>query len=197
MHLLNDEHAAHCFWVNIQVDPMEVWLRDESDDSGHFPGSEDGCFNLNNISAFTTMIVEGPPATGFLQRAQGTRRQSVVPSVVPSSGSSVRVASVLLPPPIYRSVTAPKKAPVVTVKVVKANMKLSKKGSAGNPEFDSLSQMYVDLTEITANITHVTEIVRNQWGTEYTVVSAEGIEIADSTATQGELRSYNFMQLRN
>ena len=76
-------------------------------------------------------------------------------------------------------------------------MKLSKKVSAGNPEFDSLSQMYVDLTEITANITHVTEIVRNQWGTEYTVVSAEGIEIADSTATQGELRSYNFMQLRN
>ena len=57
------------------------------------------------------MIVEGPPATGFLQRAQGTRGQSVVPSVVPSSGSSVRMASVLPPPaPIYRSVTAPKKA---------------------------------------------------------------------------------------
>ena len=181
-------HAAHCLWhTYIQVDPMEVWLRDESDDSGHFPGSEDGCFNLNNISAFTTMIVEGPPVNGYFQRAQGTRGQSIVPSVVPTSGSSVRVASVLPPPPIYRSVTAPKKAPVVTIKVVKAKMKLSKRGSTGNPEFDSLSQMYVELTEATANITHVTELVRNQWGTEYTVVSAEGIEIADSTATQGKL----------
>ena len=164
-----------------------AWFRDESDDSGHFPGSEDGCFNLNNISAFTTMIVEGPPVNGYFQRAQGTRGQSIVPSVVPTSGSSVRVASVLPPPPIYRSITAPKKAPVVTIKVVKAKMKLSKRGSTGNPEFDSPSQMYVELTEATANITHVTELVRNQWGTEYTVVSAEGIEMADSTATQGKL----------
>lgn len=159
---------------------MEVWLKDKSDDSGHFPGSEDGSFNLNSIPPFTTMIVEGPPVSGFLPRAQGTRRQSVVST----SSSAVRVASALPPPPIYRSVTAPKRV-AITVKVVKARMKMLKKGS-GNPEFESLSQMYIELTEATANITHVTEMVCKQWGTEYNVVSAEGIEIADSSATQGE-----------
>ena len=57
---------------------MEVWLRDESDDSGHFPESEDGSFTLSGISPFATMIVEGPLlVSGFPPRAQGTRWQSL------------------------------------------------------------------------------------------------------------------------
>ena len=159
---------------------MEVWLRDESDDSGHFPESEGGSFTLSGIAPFTTMIVEGTLVSGFPPRAQSTR--GLLPAV--ASSSSVRVASATPPPPIYRSVVAPKKV-AITVKIVKARMKMPKKGS-GNPEFESLSQMYVELTEATANITHVTDMVRKQWGTEYYIVSAEGIEIADSAATQGE-----------
>lgn len=161
---------------------MEVWLRDESDDSGHLPvsGSEDGAFNLNSIPPFTTMIVEGLAASGSaLHRALGTRGQSVTPT----TSSTVRVATSLPATPIYRSVTATKKV-ALTVKVVKAKM-MSKKGS-GNPEFESLSQMYIELTEATANIMHITEVVHKQWGTEYNIVFAEGIEIADSAATRGE-----------
>ena len=162
---------------------MEVWLRDESDDSGHFPESEDGSFTLSGISPFATMIVEGPLlVSGFPPRAQGTRGQSL--AMMASTSSSVKVASATPPPPIYRSVVAPKRV-AITVKIVKARMKIPKKGS-GNPEFESLSQMYVELTETTANIAHVTDMVRKQWGTEYYIVSAEGIEIADSAATQGE-----------
>lgn len=170
--------------IVVQVDPMEVWLRDESDDSGYFPESEDGIsFNLSGISPFATMIVEGPLLNGFPPRAQGstTRGQSLA---MASTSSSVKVASGTPPPPMYRSVVAPKRV-AITVKIVKARIKMPKKGS-GNPEFESLSQMYVELTDATANIAHVTDMVRKQWGTEYYIVSAEGIEIADSAATQGE-----------
>ena len=161
---------------------MEVWLRDESDDAGYFPESEDNTsFNLSGIAPFATMIVEGPLVSGFPPRAQGTRGQSLA---MASMSSSVKVASATPQPPIYRSVVAPKRV-AITVKIVKARMKMPKKGS-GNPEFESLSQMYVELTEATTNIAHVTDMVRKQWGTEYYIVSAEGIEIVDSAATQGE-----------
>ena len=33
--------------------------------------------------------------------------------------------------------------------------------------------MYVELTEATANIAHVTDMVRKQWGTEYYIVLAD------------------------
>ena len=71
------------------------------------------------------------------------------------------------------------------MRFVKVRMKMPKEGY-GNPEFGSLSQMYDELTEATVNITHVTDMVRKQLGTEYCIVSAEGTEIADSAATQGE-----------
>ena len=122
------------------------------------------------------MIVEGPPLA--LHRAQGTRGQSVA-----STSSTVRVASVLPPPPIYQSITTPKRV-ASTVKVAKARMRMPKKGS-GNPELESLSQMYVELTEATANIKKCHRSSLLKVG-DRIYVSAEGIEIADSSATQGE-----------
>ena len=95
------------------------------------------------------MIVEGPLVSGFPPRAQGTRGHSLA---MASTSSSVKVASATLQPPIYRSVVAPKRVEI-TVKIVKARMKMLKKGS-GNPEFESLSEMYVELTEATANARH-------------------------------------------
>ena len=93
---------------------MEVWLRDESDDSGHFLESEGGSFTLSGITPFTTMIVEGPLVSGFPPRAQSTRGLLLAMA----SSSSVRVASATPLPPIYRSVVAPKKV-TITVKLLR------------------------------------------------------------------------------
>ena len=60
----------------------------------------------------------------------------------------------------------------------------SKRG--GKPDFTYTGQLYIELTESTANVAQVCEAVRRQWGTEYTVVSTEGLEIDDSLATQGQ-----------
>ena len=62
-------------------------------------------------------------------------------------------------------------------------MILTRKGK--KPDFETIGQMYVDLTDSTANITHVRGKVQEQWGSEYTIVSTEGLEIEDSSATQG------------
>ena len=67
--------------------------------------------------------------------------------------------------------------------VVKATMCIPKKGI--KPEFQSLNQMYIELSESTANVGFVTEAIKKQWGSEYIIVTIDGLEIDDSSATQG------------
>ena len=168
--------------------PSELWLRDECDGSVYFP-DQDGQFNLqdDNITPYSTLVVEGPTASGLntrmgfssAVRAGGQsalpQHQSPVTSPLPSAGHG---------PPMFRSVIAPRKAPVTLIKIMKAKMSAAKKG--GKPDFQCTGQMYIELTDATANVGQVCEAVRRQWGTEYTVVSIEGLEIDDTVATQGQ-----------
>ena len=62
---------------------------------------------------------------------------------------------------------------------------IAAKKTGGKPEFQCTGQMYIELTDTTANVGQVCEAVRRQWGSEYTIVSVEGVEIDDSSATQG------------
>ena len=68
---------------------------------------------------------------------------------------------------------------------MKAKISASTKWGA-KPEFNCTSQLYIKLTKSTANISQVSEAVHKQWGTDYTVVLTEGLEIDDSLATQGQ-----------
>ena len=150
---------------------METWLKDECDGTANFPEMEDGRFNLQNIQPYTTLIVEGPTVNGFTPGALNFsgRGQSVVPATS-------------LPAPIYHSVTASKKV-TISIKVVKARMHIPKKGIKS--EFQSLSQICIELTKSTANVSHMTGAVRKQWGSEYIIVTNDGLEIDDTSATQG------------
>ena len=84
-----------------------------------------------------------------------------------------------LPPPTFRSVTA-------------TRMRLSArkwsrrrcKGREGKPEFQLTSQTYMEVTKATANVEHILGII-SWWGPEYTLVTNDGLQIEDSTATQG------------
>ena len=64
-------------------------------------------------------------------------------------------------------------------------MILSRKNK--KPDFETIGQMYVEVTETTANVVNIKQTVRDQWGDEYTIVTTEGLEIEDSSATQGWL----------
>ena len=46
-------------------------------------------------------------------------------------------------------------------------------------------QTFVDVTESTSNVNYVRNAVQKRWGEEYTLVTADGLEIEDSSGTQG------------
>jgi len=87
-------------------------------------------------------------------------------------------------PPFWRSVTATKKSPPTSlIKVVNAKMTANAK-KGGKPSFTPISQTYLQLTEATATVGHVCEQLRNNWGSEHTVVTTEGLEVEDCSTTQ-------------
>jgi len=68
---------------------------------------------------------------------------------------------------------------------VKAKMTACAKRS-GKPSFTFTGQTYLPLTETTASVANVSEQIQKQWGSEYTVVSTDGLEIEDCAATQSK-----------
>ena len=56
---------------------------------------------------------------------------------------------------------------------------------AGRPEFRRLGQTFISHLECTANIHHVTLAVKAEFGNQYVVVTADGLEVQDSSSTWG------------
>lgn len=73
-----------------------------------------------------------------------------------------------------------------TVKVTKAIRNLN---SAGKAEFTPLEVGYLGISSSTANVYHISEMVKEKWGKDYTLVSNEGLPIGDSTGTRGKART--------
>ena len=122
--------------------------------------------------SFATLIVEGPsqgpgPVTG----------RHTLSSLPPSaSGSSMT-------PPSFRSVVAAKRSPAVfTLKIVKAQMQRLGRGKVS---FNAINQMNIELQEETANLDFILAAIQKQWGTEYTLVTNDGLELDNSPATRG------------
>ena len=55
----------------------------------------------------------------------------------------------------------------------------------GKCEFANHGQTFVDVTESTSNVNYIRNAVQKRWGEEYTLVTADGLEIEDSSGTQG------------
>ena len=125
-----------------------------------------------------TLVVEGPAqaAASSLPQANNLPCASSLVTV-----SSTPTTSSLPPPPTFRSVTAPRWVPSFSLKMLKA--KLTKNGRQ-KPDFEPLNQTYIELVESTANLEHILVLVRRRWGSEYTIVKNDGIELEDSPATQ-------------
>ena len=52
------------------------------------------------------------------------------------------------------------------------------------PVFQPVAQMFVDITETTANVEHIHAAISSCWGDNYLLVSVDGLQIEDSLATQ-------------
>ena len=83
---------ALTYLIILQLDPNNIWLKDDVDGTVIFP-EEDGTFNLENINQYTVFDVEGSE----MRASTGSNSVSV------DSATSSR--------PTFKSVIAPKKAP--------------------------------------------------------------------------------------
>ena len=52
-----------------------------------------------------------------------------------------------------------------------------------------VDQVYIDLTEATANVHHVNAFLKRELGEDYVVVGSDGFPVKDATATQGILHA--------
>ena len=168
-----------------QTSPADAWLRDEVTDAAYFP-LDDGTFDLSDgVTSITTLVVEGSVSRSSLPPPCPFRSQSV--SITPPISSNL--------PPTFRSVTAPRRTQSFSLKIVKATMVRS--GVKRKPKFQ---QIYVELVESTANLEHVLNIVQNRWGAHFVLVTSDGLQLEESSATQGvygriifSIRSINFI----
>jgi hypothetical protein len=158
-----------------QVDPGEAWLQDDISGTAYFP-NEDGSFT--GLNSFQTLIVNGAPSSSsphgmFVASSHGSAQTSTL-----SSTPSVSK----LPAPQFRSVvlSASKKS-THRLKVIKATLTWQGK----KPVFTSDMSGYIDLQESTANVENVLSEVRKKWGSSYIIVNNDGLQIEDSSATQG------------
>ncbi|MDA8009024.1 MAG: hypothetical protein MPK75_04815 [Alphaproteobacteria bacterium] len=60
---------------------------------------------------------------------------------------------------------------------------------SGKPTFSTLGQTFVEVTEATANVTFIKHAIQQKWGSEYTLVTADGLELEDCSGTQGKHHS--------
>ena len=60
--------------------------------------------------------------------------------------------------------------------------------TGGKPEVTRLSQAFIDITESTANVPFITSaMIQAKWGgSEYVLVTADGLQIKESSGTQGK-----------
>ena len=45
--------------------------------------------------------------------------------------------------------------------------------------------MYLQITELSANVTLIKAAIQRKWGADYTLVTSDGIELEDSPGTEG------------
>lgn len=82
----------------------------------------------------------------------------------------------------WSSISIAKPTSIANVKVVQAKFK---KLPNGWPDFTILSQTFVEIYETTPNVTYLSSVIKEKWGAEYLLVTSDGLQINDTTGTQG------------
>ena len=76
------------------------------------------------------------------------------------------------------------------VKVVQATMK---KLSNGKYEFNNENQTYITVTEGTANLDYISQVVQRKWGAGYVLVTSDGLKLDDSAQGMYAMEEYQLV----
>ena len=120
----------------------------------------------------TDLVAMGSPAQGQ-------------PSFAPSAGRVASISSLANEPSTSgtQSVQAIRKTQSINVKVIQASVK---RLANGKLEFMPHNQTFVDVTEATANVNYVTSAVQRKWGSDYNLVTSDGLKVDDNSGTHGK-----------
>lgn len=149
-----------------------MWLREEFGNRAYFPDSSSKFQFPSNVGrSVISLMVEGA-----LPVSQTQAVPCSTPLSLPQQSSSSTSH------PVYKPIFSAKKEPTVSVKVVQATMS---KTSSGKTEFQRQGQLFIDVTESTANVPYISNAIQKKWGNDYMLVTVDGLEIDDSAGTQG------------
>ena len=105
-------------------------------------------------------------------------------SKTPQHLAKMVLPSIATPIPAFRSVTAHRqtRGKSVSVKIVQSRVSFSE---SGKPTFEKIGQMFVDVGEGTATVPYIQSTMQAEFGSNYTLVTNDGLELHDSAGTQG------------
>ena len=161
----------------MQLDPATVWLHEESPGSrAFFPDPSNTHFLLTDDVdiLITNLVAMGSPVQSTSSSTSATTRMS-------SASAEPSTYGLQVPQTQY---TASRKAQSTNVKILQASIK---RLSNGKIEFLAQNQTFVDVTETTANLHYVSSAIQRKWGSEYILVTSDGLKLDDSSGTQGML----------
>ena len=163
-----------------QVSPSSVWLRERFGTRVFFPNAE-GTFDFSAEDEYNHLDVEG----GTLPSSPNPQATATVSSV--SSNSSNHFSRGY---PGFSSVVnqfgGRRQGSGLTLKVIQA--RIMGRARNGRPSFQVLDQIFLDVAEATANVHHISALVKREFGEDHVVVTADGLEVRDSSGTQGTHR---------
>lgn len=190
---VNTPVSAEMISRMFNVERLSVWLRDYVTSRVYLP-DEEGSFADFRPTAFSRVLVEGRDCEEAQSSRMGTTLNAVKgpgPSRTGACGSGFGSSggggnrswpgfkSVI--PGSGRSCL---KEPTYFLKIVKA--KMAKPKAKGKITVEVLDQSFLEITEKEANVAVVSKHITENWGSNWILVSAEGIEISDCPATRGE-----------
>ncbi len=143
-----------------------MWLKEEFGQRAFFPDSTNSKFEFPaDVSQLElSLTVEGSPHT----------RQPSTPVSTPLPSTSYSYRPVI---PIA------KKGQTGSVKIVQASFK---RLPNGKPEFSQIGQVFIDISETTANAHYLSSVIQKKWGADHVLVTSDGLRIEDSSGTQGK-----------
>ena len=135
------------------------------------------------FSAFCTVEVEG---TSQVQSAHPPSTTLSTTSQSPAAGSSYSS---------FQSVVHQNRKSTggFSLKVVQAT--ITHITGKGRPNFQMQGQSFIELCEKTANVGYILTQVQREFGLDHIVVTADGLEVKDSSGTQGIILSHSYLQI--
>lgn len=173
---LQRQYTAQEIGRMFRIVPSELWLRERYGSRVFFP-SQNGLFQLDTVEEFTHLEVEGGEVN---VSPSGTSSASV--SSTPTQGTGSKRYPGFSP--VLATHSTKKTSTTFNLKVIRGQ--IDEFLPSGRPTFLKLGQIFIELCESTANMPYVSEKVKNEFGNDHVLVSADGLEITDSSGTQGE-----------